>query len=1242
MYFGGLVMNKRKFKMIFLILTLLVMLIPASTAFARVPETGDDFDDSELRSGVEYTAYISGWGLLTSWNGGTTRDGTPIKAYTTVIQLQFPDGQKVGSFCTDLDHHTSRGTTYRSTGESMDCRVKWVVHNYPPTIVGVDKKEIASRQSVVWHFADGFVPPDRNSGIIGQRAWEIIDEVNAITNDGANPELACDPLWLGSPTLELSSENVTLGAGQAAEITVTAMQGDTPIADLEVSLTTSKGSLSSNTVTTGPNGTATFTVDSGSVGTAKLEAKAEYELPIATIMEGINAEKQKLVLGDTKLGKIFAETSVSWQDIGDVLVKIFHDRNMNEIQDDLNVEFNLQGWTVELLNADGSVVESGVTNSSGLVDFSELENGTYTIRYSLKSGWTSSGSIEQSVVVDNDSHYIEFGVVQQPLIIVKIFNDENRDGVWDEGELPLEGWEAGLYRDGGSFILGANGLTDEDGELVLTFRRHTEFVPGDYYVIEDITTREDWYPSTSTRVDVDDLQDGDEVTVIIGNYYDPPPEPATVGGIVWDDVNGDGIQDEGELGLGGITVSLFGSDGTFFGNTTTSNGSEDVPAGYYEFSNIVPGDYYVEVELPTDTVFSPMDQGNDETVDSDVNPTTGTTEQFTLQEGQTNTDVGAGITTPVILPRPVGDDGTPYACVVNNQDGTYTAHFGYENPGDNALSIPIGVQNYFAPGDADRGQPVTFQPGLVSHWPGGAFTVIFDGNDLTWTLFSNQLIVNSASTQCTYQVDITEIWYDSNNDELSGPPQNVINDGYEIVASSEVDGESKVTCTYMNGGFECDGTLPVPVNGSYTISPSSDLPTWDTTGTGTFVIGEGCVLDMETGVCEHTVVNQFNESGTPPDQCWMYGVDDQGSSHTQFFKLDLITGESETLGSLYKNYDIEGIGLHPTTGELYAAGGDKKSSSKSGPLYNGPIYKVDKETGELTHLGDTGHNDQVAASFHPTDGSFWVMVERQGLYTINFADDGNLADTPSTLQKSLPKSKPGGRIESIAWNPEGSFLYGGDSNGKLWMYNPDDDSLTEHACTLPNGEAEGMEFDKLGNLVGAVHNNQDEVGVFVMNLETCQYNTNVYPVLRMSNRAPDIETFDFEGTCGSPPSSSITIILEAGESSSTNFDFYSDDENIPNFQLKDGESQTYTGVEAGQVMIGEDDASFPDHWSLETIVCTTEDGMPIETSIDHNTMEAIVDVGSGQNIICTFTNMWTDFAESNDVKYQIFLPLVIK
>jgi LPXTG-site transpeptidase (sortase) family protein len=117
---------------------------------------------------------------------------------------------------------------------------------------------------------------------------------------------------------------------------------------------------------------------------------------------------------------------------------------------------------------------------------------------------------------------------------------------------------------------------------------------------------------------------------------------ASLGDFVWNDLNADGIQDAGEPGLPNVTVNLLDAGGAIL-TTTTTNG-----AGLYNFTNLTPGDYSVEFVPPSGFVFSPQNQGANDTTDSDADTTTGRTVTTTLTAGENDLTWDAGLFTPEI------------------------------------------------------------------------------------------------------------------------------------------------------------------------------------------------------------------------------------------------------------------------------------------------------------------------------------------------------------------------------------------------------------------------------------------------------------------------------------------------------------------------------------------------------------------------------------------------------------------
>ncbi|MFV0386294.1 SdrD B-like domain-containing protein [Paracoccus sp. (in: a-proteobacteria)] len=127
---------------------------------------------------------------------------------------------------------------------------------------------------------------------------------------------------------------------------------------------------------------------------------------------------------------------------------------------------------------------------------------------------------------------------------------------------------------------------------------------------------------------------------------DPKPQVGALQGRLFVDEDANGVDDD-EPGVGGVTVTLLSAAGTTLATTTTAaNGS-------YAFTNLQPGDY--KVVFPTSVggrTLTQQDVGSDDSIDSDANVSTGQTGNYTVQPGQTVTDVDAGLVAP---PPPAED-----------------------------------------------------------------------------------------------------------------------------------------------------------------------------------------------------------------------------------------------------------------------------------------------------------------------------------------------------------------------------------------------------------------------------------------------------------------------------------------------------------------------------------------------------------------------------------------------------------
>ncbi len=107
-------------------------------------------------------------------------------------------------------------------------------------------------------------------------------------------------------------------------------------------------------------------------------------------------------------------------------------------------------------------------------------------------------------------------------------------------------------------------------------------------------------------------------------------EPSKIGNYVWNDENQNGIQNNNEVGIEGINVSLYGITTT---NDTINLSTVTDTAGFYAFDGLDPGNYKVTFETEPNHVFTYQNVGNDN-FDSDADPNTGETQTIFLSQGE--------------------------------------------------------------------------------------------------------------------------------------------------------------------------------------------------------------------------------------------------------------------------------------------------------------------------------------------------------------------------------------------------------------------------------------------------------------------------------------------------------------------------------------------------------------------------------------------------------------------------------
>jgi hypothetical protein len=127
------------------------------------------------------------------------------------------------------------------------------------------------------------------------------------------------------------------------------------------------------------------------------------------------------------------------------------------------------------------------------------------------------------------------------------------------------------------------------------------------------------------------------LTIDAGIINTIPTNSNSLGNYVWYDVDKDGIQDSTEVGVSGVTVTLYDVNNLILETSSTDQN------GFYLFPNLPNGDYYVGFSnIPSGFVFSSTGQGSNST-DSDAEPATGKTSIVSLTGNTHNMTLDAGI-----------------------------------------------------------------------------------------------------------------------------------------------------------------------------------------------------------------------------------------------------------------------------------------------------------------------------------------------------------------------------------------------------------------------------------------------------------------------------------------------------------------------------------------------------------------------------------------------------------------------
>jgi len=266
----------------------------------------------------------------------------------------------------------------------------------------------------------------------------------------------------------------------------------------------------------------------------------------------------------------------------------------------------LAGWIFDLFKVGKTEkVKDTKSDSNGEFKFTELEVGSsyYVVEHTL-DGWKQTVGMQSEsdavTIESGDVVEAQFGNFELGSIQGRKYRDVNGNGDFDADEKSdenrLDGWMITLYDD--QWIKLQEMETGDDnteaGNVGKGQYRFEGLDIGTYYVCETPQTQAGWMQTEPADVnlmyndsychEVSITHSGQRVTGIqFGNF-----ELGKISGYKFEDKNGDGVWDAGELPLKDWIINLSNGDST----------QTDVN-GYYEFTGLKNGTYTVSEVIPT-------------------------------------------------------------------------------------------------------------------------------------------------------------------------------------------------------------------------------------------------------------------------------------------------------------------------------------------------------------------------------------------------------------------------------------------------------------------------------------------------------------------------------------------------------------------------------------------------------------------------------------------------------------------
>ena len=668
-----------------------------------------------------------------------------------------------------------------------------------------------------------------------------------------------------------------------------------------------------------------------------------------------------------------------------------------------------EGVTVNLVDADGTVVATTTTDADGTYSFDKLPAGTYSVTVVQDSPIASleqtgdpdatKDNSSEPITLNNDNPSttdVNFGYIADNSLSGTVYRDDSRNGDQDGTEPGYSGVTVQLLDASGNVV----GTTTTDANGTYSFSK----LPDGTYSVKVVKDGE--LADTEQTEDPDATKDNASEPVTLGednptkDHIDFGYVPDySIHGLVYRDGDRDEKHGATEKGYANQTVELRDKDGKVVATTTTdANGAysfEKLPAGDYTVKVVKDGaltdlDQTEDPDSTKDSASGVISLGNDHRTETDVNfgyiannSINGTIYRDGDRDGRKGDTEGrySGVTVQLL-----DASGNVVATTTTDKDGKYS----FEHLPDGTYSVKVVKDGVLADadqtGDPDNKLDNASQP------------ITLDENNPTKGDVDFGYVPNNTITGTVYRDDNRDKMINGDEPGLERVSVQLLDEDGKVLQTLDTDADGNYAFQHLP-----DGTYTVKVVRSSSIKDYDQTEDPDAT-----VDDTSAVYDMGPG---HSLQENVN-FGYVPD----YSI--AGRVYRDSDKSGSYTDGEETFGGVT-------VDLLDKDGNVVATTTTDKDGNYSFEKLPAGTYRVKVHPdGALAGLDQTEDPDGIADSM---SGEITIGFDNQLVTGVNF---GYVAPDAPAVEPSIMQRLARTGFDGLGGAGLGAAVVGGMF---LWM-----------------------------------------------------------------------------------------------------------------------------------------------------------------------------------------------------------------